>query len=589
MGQQKKNYDQHDIETIRHSAAHIMAQAILRIFSGKGDKIQLGIGPTIENGFYYDIDMNHRLSEEDFARIESEMQAIIKSDLPIERKVLSRSEAIQFFSGQGQELKVELIAGLPEGEEIGCYVQGEFHDLCRGPHVERTSHVPMHFKLLSVAGAYWRGREDQKMLQRVYATCFKKEQELKDYLHFIEDAKNRDHRKLGKELDLFLFDPHAPGSPFFMPKGVVVYNELMNFIRRLYHRFNYQEVITPQVLDAELWKTSGHYANFHDDMFFTNIEEREFALKPMNCPAAMVMFKHFKFSYRELPLRFADFGRLHRYEKSGTLAGLTRVRTFIQDDAHIFLALSDIQREISDLIEMFFMCYRHFKFTDVKVNLSTRPEKRMGEERSWDIAEEALREALAANKCEYKVNEGDGAFYGPKIDFRVADALKREHQLGTIQLDFQLPERFDLKFVNPKGEMERPVVIHRALLGSIERFFGIYLEHIAGAFPFWIAPEQVVIVPVKNDSEAQIAYADELHAELKHKGFRSRVDARNESMNLKTRQVQTAKVPYMLVVGDREVEKGEVSARRYGEKSSKTLSKTELMELFSTLSEEKNP
>ncbi|MBF0206177.1 MAG: threonine--tRNA ligase [Oligoflexia bacterium] len=577
----------YDLDTIRHSAAHLLAQAIIRSFPE--EKVRLGIGPTIDDGFYYDIDMEHHLTEEDFPRIEKEMLAIIAEDLTITRKVLSRDDAILFFKNLGEDLKVELIEGIPAEETLTSYTQGEFTDLCRGPHVRKTSEIPSHFKILSVAGAYWRGQENQKVLQRVYATAFLSEKELQEHLKFLEEAKNRDHRKLGKELELYLMDAHAPGSPFFMPKGAIVYNELVAFIRRLYHQFDYQEVITPQVLDVELWHISGHYENFHENMFFTDIENREYALKPMNCPGHMLMFKHYKYSYRDLPLRFADFGRIHRYEKSGTLSGLTRVRTFSQDDGHIFLSLDMIQQEISELISMYFMCYRHFQFMDVKVNLSTRPQKRMGEESSWDLAEEALRKALVENKCDYQLNPGDGAFYGPKIDFKVADALKREYQLGTIQLDFQLPERFDLKFVNAKGELERPIVIHRALLGSIERFFGIYLEHVGGAFPFWIAPEQAVVVPVKSDAKTQLDYAYKIYHQLKSAGYRVRVDARNESMNLKTRQVQTAKIPFMLVVGDREVGNSGVSVRRYGSKSSENMTFNGLTELFADLMKEKNP
>jgi threonyl-tRNA synthetase len=425
------------------------------------------------------------------------------------------------------------------------------------------------------------------MLQRIYATVFKSKQELKDYLNFLEEAKRRDHRKLGKDLDLFIFDKVAPGSPFFMPKGAAIYNELVNYMRRVYRPFNYKEVITPQVLDVELWHTSGHYENYKDDMFFTSAEKREFALKPMNCPCHMLMFKHFKYSYRDLPLRFADFGRLHRNEKSGTLAGLTRVRTFCQDDAHIFVPLNMIQDEIKQLIQMFTIVYRHFKFDDVKINLSTRPEKKVGDDKTWDIAENALKKALELGGHEFTIKEGDGAFYGPKIDFQVADALKRRHQLGTIQLDFQLPDRFDLKFVNTQGENERPVVLHRALLGSLERFFGVYLEHVAGAFPFWLAPEQAVLIPVKEDIHG--AYTKELCGKLMKAGYRVKVDDRNESMNYKTREAQTSKIPYTLFIGDREIEGDSVGVRSYGENKTQTLKTAELFDLFAEKHKENTP
>ena len=575
----------YEIDTIRHSCAHVMAQAIFRIFPDK--KVQLGIGPTIENGFYYDIDSNYRLTDEDLLKIEEEMKKIISEKLPIVRRVLSREEAIEFFGKSGQELKVELIKDLPEGTEISCYGQGEFTDLCRGPHVENTGHIPPHFKLLHTAGAYWRGDSDRQMLQRVYAAGFDTANRLKEHLTFLEEAKKRDHRKLGKDLNLFIFDPVAPASPFFMPKGAFIYNELVNFMRRIYRKYDYKEVVTPQILDVELWHTSGHYANYKENMFFTKVDNREYAVKPMNCPCHMLMYKHHKYSYRDLPLRFADFGRIHRYEKSGVVTGLTRVRTFCQDDAHIFISLDGIQEEIKKLMEMFFMCYRHFGFTNIKVNLSTRPEKKVGDDATWDIAENALKQALEKSGQPFVINEGDGAFYGPKIDVQIADAIGRFHQLGTIQLDFQLPDRFDLKFTNQKGELERPVVLHRALLGSLERFFGVYLEHVAGAYPFWLSPEQATIVPVNNEKHLEFSKA--LAAELDKELFRVKVDDRNESMGLKTREAQTQKVPFMLVIGDKEIESKSVSVRRYGEMKSTTMSIEEMKTLFRQLDKEKMP
>jgi threonyl-tRNA synthetase len=576
----------YDLDTLRHSTAHLMAQAIMELYPN--DKVQLGIGPVIENGFYYDIDMQKKLADEDLKAIEEKMKEIIKRNLPVVRHEVSRTEAMKLFADRGQILKTELIRDIPDGEVISYYTQGDsFFDLCTGPHVEKTSELNFWFKLLHTAGAYWRGDQTRPMLQRIYAASFNSKEELREYLTQIEEAKKRDHRKLGKELELFIFDPMAPASPFFMPKGAIIYNGLVDFMRRIYKVYDYQEVITPQVLDVDLWHTSGHYEKYHENMYFTQIDEREFALKPMNCPCHMLMFSHHRYSYRDLPLRFADFGRLHRYEKSGVVSGLTRVRTFCQDDAHIFIQTEGIQKEIQTLMDMFFIGYEHFGFKKIKIGFSTRPEKRVGSDETWDNAEAALKAALDASGREYFVNEGDGAFYGPKIDIQVADALGRFFQLGTIQLDFQLPERFDLKFTNDKGEMERPVVIHRALLGSLERFIGVYIEHVAGAFPFWMAPEQAVIIPIKN--ELHLEACKTLAFELKQKGFRVRVDERNESMGLKTRQAQTGKIPFMLVLGDKEIEDKSVSVRKYGEMKSDTMSVADLFTQFATLDLEKIP
>lgn len=575
----------YDIETIRHSSAHLMAQAISRVFPN--EKVQFGVGPVIENGFYYDVDMETKLTDEHLEQIENMMKTIIKEKLPIERTVMEREKAIEHFKKEGQDLKVELIEAIPEGEDIGFYGQGEFIDLCRGPHVENTGELPQSFKLLSVAGAYWRGDENRQMLQRVYAVSFKDKKQLKEHLNFLEEAKKRDHRKLGKELGLFHFEKFSPGAPFFMPKGAFVYNQLVEYIRKLYRIYGYDEVITPQVLDSDLWHTSGHYEHYKENMFFSRIDEQEYAVKPMNCPCHMLMFAHYKYSYRDLPLRYADFGRLHRYEKAGALAGLTRVRTFCQDDAHIFLALDQIQEEIAKTMKMILTAYEMFDFKKVRINLSTRPEKKSGSDEEWDIAESALEDALKESGVEFHIKEGDGAFYGPKIDIDVADALNRYHQLGTIQLDFQLPQRFDLKFTTSEGTEERPVVVHRALLGSLERFFGVYLEHVAGAFPFWLAPEQIVIVPVNMDIHGE--HAKKLSKSLFDKGYRVKVDDRNESMGYKTRQIQKAKIPFMLVIGDREMENNTVSVRKYGEKKSFTWSEEEMLEKFSALDAVKEP
>ncbi len=577
--------EKYPLETIRHSTAHLMAQAIQRIWPEQNP--QFGVGPTIENGFYYDIEMEYKITDEDLKTIEKTMKAIIKEKLPLEKTIIDKEKAISFFKKENQHLKVELIEDLPEGEEISLYQQGDFIDLCRGPHVPSTRNLPPYFKLLHTAGAYWRGDEKRQMLQRVYAACFCEKQELKDYLSFLQEAKKRDHRKLGKELELFHFETVASGSPFFMPKGAFVYNELIEFMRRIYRKFDYKEVITPQILDSELWHTSGHYEHYKENMYFSKIDNREYAIKPMNCPCHMLMFKHYKYSYRDLPLRYADFGRLHRYEKAGALMGLTRVRTFCQDDAHVFLAMDDIQKEIQDLMNMFFTCYKHFGFHDIKVCLSTRPEKKSGDDQTWDKAESALKNALEQSGFDFEIKEGDGAFYGPKIDVKICDALKRYYQLGTIQLDFQLPERFGLKFINSEGLDEKPVVIHRALLGSLERFFGIYLEHVGGHFPFWIAPEQAVIVPVNNDTHLE--YCTQLCQKLNNQNFRIRVDSRNESMGYKTRQIQKSKVPFMIVIGDKEIEIESVSLRAYGERSSFTLSNQELVQKFTELDADKLP
>ncbi|MBD65884.1 MAG: threonine--tRNA ligase [Halobacteriovoraceae bacterium] len=576
----------YDLDTLRHSCAHVMAQAICELYPK--DNVKLGIGPTIEHGFYYDIDMDTRLQDEDLKSIEKKMKEIIKRGDEVTRFEVSREEAVKVFAERGQDYKLELIRDLPEGETISYYTQGDhFIDLCRGPHVETTKELNFNFKLLHTAGAYWRGDEKRPMLQRVYAACFETKEQLKEHLHFLEEAKKRDHRKLGKELELFLFDPAAPGSPFFEPKGTIVYNELIEFIRRIYRKFDYKEVITPQVLDVELWKTSGHYENYSEDMFFTHDDHREMAIKPMNCPCHMLMYKHKQYSYRDLPLRFADFGRLHRNERSGTLAGLTRVRTFCQDDGHIFMKQEDIQEEISRLLDMYLICYEHFGFKNIKIGLSTRPEKKVGDDKLWDKAEKALEEALEKSGHKFHVNEGDGAFYGPKIDIQISDAIGRDFQLGTVQLDFNLPERFDLKFKNTEGNEERPVVLHRALLGSLERFFGVYLEHIAGIFPFWLAPEQVVIVPVNNEAHAE--YALEVEKLLKENDIRVKCDLSNETLGKKTRTHQKAKVPFMLVLGDQEANSKTVNLRAYGSRETNELTQKELLDKLLELQKEKTP
>ncbi len=575
----------YDLDTIRHSMAHLMAQAVYRLY--KDHNPGFGIGPVIENGFYYDIDLDVKILEEDLAKIEAKMLDIIDEKLPIVKKVYTRDESVEFWKQKNQPLKVEVVSSIPADQEITLYEQGDFVDLCRGPHVENTGHLPKFFKLLHTAGAYWKGDSNNKMLQRIYAVSFQTKKQLEDHLLFLEEAKKRDHRRLGKELELFHFDSLAPASPFFMPKGTLVYNELISFMRRIYVKYGYDEVITPMLLDAELWHTSGHYAHYKDSMYFSQVDKKEFALKPMNCPCHMLMFKHYKYSYRDLPMRYADFGRLHRYESAGAVAGLTRVRSFCQDDAHIFISMDGIEQEIIKLMEMFFICYDHFGFKQIKIGLATRPESKAGDDSTWDKAEAALQGALDKSGHAYQINAGDGAFYGPKIDIQIADAIGRWHQLGTIQLDFQLPERFELKYTDHEGHDARPVVIHRALLGSLERFFGVYLEHIAGVFPFWLAPEQAVVVPVSTDKHLE--FCNSLALELKNLGFRVRVDDRNETIAYKTRKIQQSKAPFMLVVGDREMENSSVSIRAHGEQGSKTLTISDLKEMFTTLNLERVP
>ena len=575
----------YDLDTIRHSTAHLMAQAVDRIY--KTHNPQFGIGPVIDNGFYYDIDLDVKIADEDLEKIEKVMHEIIDEKLAVTRMVYSRDEAVEFWKNRNQPLKVEVVSGIPADQEISLYAQGEFVDLCRGPHVENTGHLPKFFKLLHTAGAYWKGDSNNKMLQRIYAVSFNTKKQLEDHLNFLEEAKKRDHRKLGKEQELFHFESVAPASPFFMPKGTTVYNELVAFMRRIYVKYGYDEVITPMLLDSDLWHTSGHYAHYKENMYFSQVDKREFALKPMNCPCHMLMFKHYKYSYRDLPMRYADFGRLHRYESAGAVAGLTRVRSFCQDDAHIFISLEGIQDEIIKLMEMFFICYDHFGFKQIKIGLSTRPESKAGDDATWDVAEAALKGALDKTGHAYHINEGDGAFYGPKIDIQIADAIGRWHQLGTIQLDFQLPDRFDLKYTNEEGKDVRPVVIHRALLGSLERFIGVYLEHIAGIFPFWLSPEQATIVPVSNEKHTE--FCRTLAKDLRDLGFRVKVDERNETMGYKTRQIQQSKVPFMIVIGDREMENQAANIRAYGEQATKSLTIVELKDYFTKLNLERVP
>jgi len=541
----------------RHSTAHLTAQAVKRLFPD----VQIGIGPPIENGYYYDFNPARPFTPEDLAAIEAEMRKIIREDIPIVREEMPIEKAIEIFEGQNDALKVEIAQGIPEGERVSCYRQGEFVDLCRGPHVASTGKLGV-FKLTHTAGAYWKGDEKNPMLQRIYGASFLTQAELDAYLKQVEEAKARDHRKLGRELDLFSFHPWAPASPFFHPKGVVLYNGLLDYLRDEYRKRGYQEVVTPQIFDADLFRLSGHYANYYENMYWTEIDEREFGVKPMNCPGHFLLFKGQHWSYRDLPVRYADFGQLHRYELSGVTAGLTRVRSFSQDDGHIFTPFEKVEDEIFRFLDFTDAVYSTFGFTDVEISLGLRPEKRIGSDEQWDRGEKALASALEKSKRAHVVTPGDGAFYGPKVDFRVKDALGRPWQLGTIQIDFEHAESFDLKYVGEDGQEHRAVVMHRAILGSFERFIGILIEHTAGDFPFWIAPVQAVVLPV-SDRFAEAAHrAAEVVASA---GARVETDDRNEKLGARIRRAELQKIPAMLVVGEKEAASGTVSVRlRHG-------------------------
>ncbi len=533
-----------------HTASHVMAQAVKRLYP----TAKLAIGPSIANGFYYDFDFETTLTTEDFAKIEKEMNKIVSQNFPIERFELPRAEALEFM--KDEPYKVDLIENLPEDAIISFYKQGEFTDLCAGPHLASTGMVKV-FKLLSLAGAYWRGDEKNKMLQRVYAIAFPKQDELQAYLDFLEDAKRRDHRKIGKELDLFDIYDEGPGFPFFLPKGMILRNNLEEFWREEHRKNGYHEIRTPMMLNKDLWLRSGHWDHYKNNMYTTLIDEQDFSIKPMNCPGGMLVYKRRVHSYRDLPQRMAELGLVHRHEKSGTLHGLMRVRCFTQDDAHIFMTPEQIEGEILGVINMIDKFYSVFGFK-YNVELSTRPEDSMGSDEAWEQATNALKNALEANGKPYKINEGDGAFYGPKIDFHLQDCLGRTWQCGTIQLDFQMPERFDLTYVGADGEKHRPVMIHRVIFGSIERFIGIITEHYAGAFPMWLAPVQVKILSI-NEHSADYIYA--LANKLEENGIRCEIDLRNEKIGFKIREAQLQKVPYMLVIGDKEVEENKVAVR----------------------------
>lgn len=545
--------DDEGLEVYRHSTAHLMAQALKRLFP----EVKLGIGPVIEDGFYYDVDLPHRLTPEDLPRIEREMQKIVKEDLPIKRKVVTREAAARLYEQVGDHLKLELIRDLPEDAVITIYEQGEFFDLCRGPHVPSTGKLKA-FKLLNVAGAYWRGDSDNQMLQRIYGTAWPSKAQLDEYLHFLEEAKKRDHRKLGRELKLFTFSDEAPGMPFYLPRGMVVRQALEQFSRDLQERAGYQEVRTPFIMNQRLWEQSGHWDHYRENMYFTEVDQTTFALKPMNCPGHMLIFKDELRSYRDLPLRIAEFGHVHRHELSGALNGMLRVRAFTQDDAHIFVRPDQIESEVKKVLELVDRMYAVFDFP-YTVELSTRPEDSMGSDALWEQAETALKNVLDDSGTEYRINEGDGAFYGPKIDFHIRDALKRSHQCATVQLDFQMPEKFDLTYVGEDNERHRPVVIHRAIYGSIDRFIGILIEHYGGAFPTWLAPVQARVMTISEDYNA---YGKKVVERLKEAGIRAELDHRAEKIGYKIREAQVQKIPYMLIVGAKEQSDGTVAVRK---------------------------
>ena len=541
--------------TLRHTASHILAQAVKRLWP----EAKLAIGPAIDKGFYYDIDMEHTLTPEDLGKIEKEMSRIVKENLPITKSVMSRQEAIEFFKSKNEDYKVELIQDLPEDAVISCYSQGDFIDLCAGPHVASTGKVKA-FKLQSIAGAYWRGDEKNKMLQRIYGTAFEKKEELDAYLHLLEEAAKRDHRKLGKELGLFVIKEEGPGFPFFLPKGMALRNELENFWREVHHEFDYEEIRTPIILNKQLWETSGHWFHYRENMYTTIIDDEEYAIKPMNCPGGILVYQNEMHSYRDFPLRYAELGLVHRHELSGALHGLFRVRAFTQDDAHVFMLPDQMQSELMKVIELFDRIYSQFGLK-YHVELSTKPDNAMGDDAIWEAATEALRNAIEAKGIDYVINPGDGAFYGPKLDYHIEDSLGRTWQCGTIQLDMNLPERFNVEYIGEDGQKHRTIMIHRACFGSMERFIGILTEHYAGAFPTWMAPVQVKVLPI---SEKHVEYANQLAKQMRHDYVRVEVDDRNEKIGYKIRQAQMEKVPYMLVVGDKEMEDNSVNVRKHG-------------------------
>ena len=545
--------DEKGLAALRHTTSHVMAQAVKRLYPNT----KLAIGPSIADGFYYDMEFETPLTSDDFEKIEAEMKKIVKEDLKIERFTLPREKAIEFMKEKEEPYKVELIEDLPEGEEISFYQQGEFVDLCAGPHLMSTKEVGKAFKIMSLAGAYWRGDEHNQMLTRLYATAFAKKDELEAYITMMEEAKKRDHRKLGKELGLFMMHEAGPGFPFFLPKGMVLKNTLLDYWREIHRKAGYVEISTPVILNRSLWETSGHWDHYKNNMYTTVIDGEDYAIKPMNCPGGVLVYASEPRSYRDLPLRMGELGLVHRHEKSGQLHGLMRVRCFTQDDAHIFMTPEQIKDEIKGVAGLINEVYSLFGF-QYHVELSTRPEDSMGSDEDWEMATDTLRSALDELQLPYVVNEGDGAFYGPKIDFHLVDCIGRTWQCGTIQLDFQLPQRFELEYVGADGEKHRPIMIHRVVFGSIERFIGILIEHFAGAFPTWLAPVQVKVLPI---SDKYMDYAQNVLNKLTEAGIRAEVDTRAEKIGYKIREAQTAKIPYMLVVGQKEEEENTVSVR----------------------------
>ena len=561
-----------------HTSTHIMAQAVKRLYPNA----KLGTGPALDNGFYYDIDLEEKLTVEDLEKIEKEMKNIVSESLDIVRKEVSRNEAIEIMKNRNEDYKIEIINGLPEDATISLYQQGEFIDLCAGPHLPNTKYVKA-FKLTSIAGAYWRADANNKQLQRLYGVSFEKKKELDEYLKLLEEAKLRDHRKLGKELDLFSMHEEGPGFPFFHPKGMVLRNTLEKFWRQEHEKAGYDEIKTPIILNEALWHQSGHWDHYKENMYFTKIDDEDYAIKPMNCPGSILTYKTHLFSYRDLPLRWAEMGQVHRHELSGALHGLMRVRTFTQDDAHLYVLPSQVKDELIGVIELADYVYSIFNFK-YHVELSTRPENSMGTQEQWDIATNGLIAALEEKNINYIVNEGDGAFYGPKIDFHLQDAIGRTWQCGTIQLDFQMPERFDIHYIDNNNEKQRPVMLHRTIFGSIERFIGILIEHFAGKFPLWLSPVQVKILPI-SDKFADYAY--EVQKELKNLGIRVNVDARAEKIGFKIREAQLEKVPYMLVIGEKEVENNTIAVRSRDLGDLGSMKKEEVIEKFVNEIEEK--
>ena len=552
------------VEVIRHSAAHLMAQAVIRLFPGT----KVTIGPAIENGFYYDFDPKEQFTEEDLIRIEEEMKKLSKEDIKVERFMMSREEAIEYFEKLGENYKVEIIKEIAKGEQLSFYRQGDFVDLCRGPHVPSTGHIKA-VKLKSVAGAYWRGDSKNKMLQRIYGYAFATEKDLKDFLKLMEEAEKRDHRKLGKELELFFLSEYGPGFPFFLPKGMVLRNTLIDLWRAEHEKAGYVQIDTPIMLNRELWEISGHWFNYRENMYTSSIDDVDFAIKPMNCPGGVLAFKYQQHSYRDLPARVAELGKVHRHEFSGALHGLFRVRAFTQDDSHIFMTEEQIESEIIGVVNLIDKFYSKLFGFQYSIELSTRPEKSIGTDEIWEKAETALAGALNHLGREFKINEGDGAFYGPKLDFKIKDAIGRTWQCGTIQLDFNLPERFDVTYIGEDGEKHRPVMIHRVIYGSIERFIGILIEHYAGAFPMWLAPVQVKVLTI-NDECAP--YAKEVVAQLKEQGIRAELDDRSESIGYKIREANGRyKIPMQVIIGKNEIEKREVNVRRFGSQAQESM------------------